>query len=42
MESLKNLSTTTKVVLGLGVLVIGYYLWNQHETKEITKGNSKI
>jgi hypothetical protein len=38
MEKLKNLSTTNKVVLGLGVLVIGYYLWNQYENKAVAKG----
>lgn len=37
---MKNLSTTKKVLLAVGVYVAGYYvwkMWKSHETEEKTK-----
>lgn len=34
---MKNLSKNTKIVIGLGVLALSYYLWNQHQNKQNIK-----
>lgn len=37
---MKNLSQTNKILIGLGILVIGYYgykMWKTHETEEANK-----
>jgi hypothetical protein len=34
---MKNLSKNTKIIIGLGVLALSYYLWKQHENSENIK-----
>jgi|688.fasta_scaffold220950_3 hypothetical protein len=34
---MQNLPKNTKILIGLGVLALSYYLWKQHENKEKIK-----
>lgn len=39
---MKNLSTTKKVLLAVGVYVAGYYVWKMWKSHEISEQNKKI
>jgi hypothetical protein len=38
---MKNLSYTKKVLLGVGALVAGYYIWNMWQSHEVKEKNKK-
>jgi hypothetical protein len=39
---MKNLSNTKKILLGVGALVAGYYIWNMWKSYQTEEKNKKI
>ena len=39
---MKNLSTTKKILLAVGVYVVGYYVWKMWKSHETVEQNKKI
>jgi hypothetical protein len=39
---MKNLSNTKKILLGVGALVAGYYIWKMWQSHETEEKNKKI
>lgn len=39
---MNNLSNKKKILLGVGALIVGYYVWNMWKSHEIEENNKKI